>query len=79
MMRQLIVEKNRLFEEQESGALETMIQINREFDVLMKKAVDDLSRTPAFLSDVQKSILECREIESQAFHRLSSIMDTPKI
>jgi hypothetical protein len=78
-MRQLIVEKNRLFEEQEPGALNEMLQINREFDVLMKKAVDDLNRAPAFLSDVQRSILRCHEMESQAFHRLSGIMDTSKI
>ena len=49
-MRQLIVEKNRLFEEQEPGALETMMQINHEFDELMTKAVEDLKRSPAFLS-----------------------------
>ena len=72
-MRQLIVEKNRLFEEQEPGALNAMLQINREFDVLMTRAVDDLIRPPAFLYDVQKSILRCHEIESQAFQRLSSI------
>jgi hypothetical protein len=78
-MRQLIVEKNRLFEEQEPGALDAMLQINREFDVLMTRAVDDLTRPLAFLYDVQKSILECHEIESQAFQRLSSIMDKPKI
>ena len=72
-MRQLIVEKNRLFEEQEPGALDAMIQIDREFDVLMAKAVEDLSRPPAFLSDVQRSILRCHEVESQAFQELSSI------
>jgi len=72
-MRQLIVEKNRLFEEQEPGALNAMLQINREFDVLMTRAVDDLIRPPTFLYDVQKSILRCHEIESQAFQRLSSI------
>jgi hypothetical protein len=78
-MRQLIVEKNRLFEEQEPGALKAMLQINREFDVLMKKAVDDLSRPPAFLADVQRSILRCRDIESQAFQSLSNIVDKPKV
>jgi hypothetical protein len=78
-MRQLMFEKNRLFEEQGRGTLEAMIQINREFDALMIKAVEDLSRSPAFLSDVQRSILRCREIEGQAFQRLSSIMDKPEI
>ena len=78
-MRQLIIEKNRLFEEQGPGALDTMMRINHELDELMAKAVEDLKRAPAFLSDVQKSILRCRDIESQAFQRLSSIIDKPKI
>jgi hypothetical protein len=78
-MRQLIVEKNRLFEEQEPGALKAMIQIDREFDDLMKKAVDDLSHPPAFLADVQRSILRCRDIESQAFQSLTNIVDKPKV
>jgi hypothetical protein len=73
-MRELIVEKNRLFEEQEPGALKAMLEINREFDALMRKAIADLSRPPAFLSDVQQSILSCRDIESQAFQRLSGII-----
>lgn len=73
-MRQLILEKNRLFEEQEPGTLDGMARINHELDGLMIKAVEDLRRSPAFLSDVQKSILRCHEIESQAFQRLSSII-----
>jgi hypothetical protein len=72
-MRQLIVEKNRLFEEQEPGALDDMARINHELDDLMTKAVEDLKRLPAFLSDVQKSILRCHDVESQAFQRLSSL------
>jgi len=72
-MRQLIFEKNRLFEEQEPGALDAMLKINRELDALMTRAVQDLSRPPAFLPDVQRSILRCHEVESQAFQRLSSI------
>lgn len=77
-MRQLIIQKNRLFEEQEPGALDAMMRINHEFDVLMKEAVEDLKKPPTFLSNVQKSILRCRDIESQAFQRLSSIMDEAK-
>jgi hypothetical protein len=78
-MRQLMVEKNRLFEEQEPGALDGMAKINHEFDDLMAKAVEDLKRTPVFLSDVQKSILKCHDLESQAFQRLSSIFLTSSI
>jgi len=73
-MRKLMLEKNRLFEEQESGALPAMRKINRELDRLMAKAVEDLERTPTFLADVQQSILKCYEIEKKAFQTLSSII-----
>jgi hypothetical protein len=71
-MRELMLEKNRLFEEQGPAALGAMNKINDEFNLLMSKAVDDLKRPPAFLADVQRSILKCREIESKAFQRLST-------
>ena len=73
-MRELMLGKNRLFEEQEPGVLPTMIKINRELDSLMAKAVEDLERTPTFLTDVQQSIVKCYEIEKKAFQTLSSII-----
>ena len=76
-MRQLMIEKNKLFEEQEPGTIDAMTKINREFDCLMIKAVEDLKKPPAFLADVQKSILKCRDMESQAFQKLSGIMGGP--
>jgi hypothetical protein len=72
--RELIVEKNRLFEEQGPGALEAMREINGELDDLMGKAVEDLRRTPTFLADVQRSILKCYEVEKKAFNTLSSVI-----
>lgn len=65
--------KNRLFEEQAPGALDGMIKINGQLDELMGKAVEDLARPPAFLADVQQSILRCYEIEREAFQKLSSV------
>ncbi|MCX6010145.1 MAG: hypothetical protein NTW48_08985 [Chloroflexi bacterium] len=41
---------------------------------VLKKAVEDLERTPTFLADVQQSILKCYEIEKKAFQTLSSII-----
>jgi len=70
-MRQLMFEKNRLFEEQEPGALDAMIKINGELDELMPKAVEDLRRPPVFLADVQQSISKCYDIERRAFQKLS--------
>ena len=73
-MRELMFEKNRLFEEQEPGALQKMRKINEELDRLMVKAVEDLEQTPAFLADVQQSILKCYEIEKKAFQTLDSVI-----
>jgi hypothetical protein len=72
--RQLIVERNRLFEEQKPGALEAMRKTNEELDELMGKAVEDLQKAPTFLADVQTSILKCYEIEKIAFNTLSGIV-----
>ena len=68
-------EKNRLFEEQEPGALTAMRQINEELDELMGKAVEDLKEPPAFLYDVQRSILKCLQIEKKAFQTLGGIIN----
>jgi len=73
-IRELMWEKNRLFEEQEPGALETMRKINVEMDNLMSQAVKDLEKAPELLYDVKQSILKCLKIESEAFQRLSRII-----
>ena len=73
--RELIVQKNKLFEEQEPGALEAMRKINGELDELMGKAVEDLQKPPIFLADVQQSILKCYEIEKNAFNTLSRVIN----
>ena len=73
-MRELMWEKNRLFEEQGPGALAAMQKINAKLDNLMGRAVKDLEEPPEFLSDVQQSILKCLNIEKKAFQELSSIV-----
>ena len=72
--RELIVQKNKLFEDQGPGALEAMRKINGELDELMGKAVEDLQKPPIFLGDVQQSILKCYEIEKKALNTLSSVI-----
>jgi len=72
--RELMIEKNRLFENQGSGALESMRNINSELDELKGKAAKDLEKTPAFLYDVKQSILKCIQIEKKAFQTLGSII-----
>jgi hypothetical protein len=73
-MKGLMFEKNELFEEQAPGALEGRIKINGQLDELMATAVEDLTRPPAFLADVQQNILRCYEIERKAFQKLSNVI-----
>ena len=72
--RELMIEKNRLFEDQGPGTLEAMRKINRELDKLMSKAIEDLEKTPTFLADVQQNILKCYQIEKKAFQLLDTII-----
>jgi len=71
-IRELIIEKNRIFEEQRLGALDAMIKINAQLDELMAKATEDLKRPATFLSDVQQNVLRCHQIETKVFHKLSA-------
>ena len=73
-MRELMWEKNRLFEEQGPGVLAAMRQINGESDKLMNQAVKDLEKTPEFLSEVRQNIIKCLQIEIKAFQTLDSII-----
>lgn len=75
-IRELSLRKNKIFEEQKSGALENMLKINNEVDDLMKKAAGDLRERnlAPLLSDLQQKILECYEIERKAFETLNSVI-----
>lgn len=73
-IRELLIEKNGLFEEQGPGDVSEMRQINRKLGKLMRDAVADVSNPLPFFSDVQQQILKCREIEGGAFQKLSSLM-----
>ena len=51
-----------------------MIKINDQLDESIGRAVEDLTRPPVFLADVQQSILICYEIERKAFQKYSVII-----
>ncbi len=71
-IRELLVAKNRFFEEQEPGALEAMIRINQQLGDLTGKALEDLRNPPTFLADVQQSIVRCCQIERTALEKLAA-------
>lgn len=73
-IRELLVEKNRLSEEQEPGSLEAMLAINRRIEELARSAIADLTKYPDFLTDVQRNIIKCYQIESKVFEKLATII-----
>ncbi len=76
--RELLVEKNRVFEEQPPDSLTLMKKTNDELEFLQTRvddeASEDLQKVPEFLVDVKQSILRCYETEKKAFQKLSSII-----
>ncbi|MFQ6052228.1 MAG: BtrH N-terminal domain-containing protein [Candidatus Hydrothermarchaeota archaeon] len=76
-IRELSIEKNRIFEEQKPRALDKIKKINVQLDGLMKKAEEDLQEKDLtlLLADLQEKISECYEIEKKAFERLNEIVE----
>ena len=54
-----------------------MTKINEQIDELMIKAVAELNKASVYLVDIQKSISNCYEIESEAFQRLHNVIALP--
>ena len=75
-IRELTIEKNRIFEEYGQDGLEKMKNINIELNDLMKKAVDELQKrdTAPLLKDMGQKIIECYQIEEIAFGRLKEVV-----
>ncbi len=72
-IRELSFEKNRIFEEQKTGALERMRNINIELDNLMKEAEKDLQKKEltSLLDNLKYKILKCYAIEEKALQMLT--------
>lgn len=80
-IRELVVEKNRIFEEQGPGALERMREISEEIDeqLISKKVAEEFEGLveediALILAGLQQKILECYEIEDKAFRALSEVI-----
>jgi uncharacterized protein YaaW (UPF0174 family) len=72
-IRELTIEKNNLFEQQQPQALEKMQQINQQFEVLMKKTAQEIEqKNPAQLAtELKQKILRCCEVEERALKKLN--------
>jgi hypothetical protein len=82
-IRELMVESNRIFEEQEMNALEKMKIIGMELNEIMSLASQELSskkrEVMGLLKDLQDGIQKCSEKEQEAFKVLEKVMKERKI
>jgi len=76
--RELMIEKNRLFEEQPPGFLESIKKTNGELEFLQTRMNEEmgaeLENAPEFLLDAKQFILKCYKLEKQAFQKLDGIV-----
>jgi hypothetical protein len=82
-IRELMIENNRIFEEQELSALEKMKKIGMELNETMGFASQELSskkrEVMELLKDLQERIQKCSEKEYEAFKVLEKVMKERKI
>jgi hypothetical protein len=82
-IRELMIENNRIFEEQELSALEKMKKIGMELNETMGFASQELSskkrEVMELLKDLQERIQKCSEKEHEAFKVLEKVMKERKI
>lgn len=73
-VRVLTIEKNRIFEDQKPNAMSEMKKISKLLDIDIKQAIKEVQDrkgdTNTILNNLHKKILECRDVENQAFERL---------
>jgi hypothetical protein len=72
-MRELMIERNTVFEQWGDEALRDMQVTTQKIDKLTPQAIKETGKAPDFLKDVRNNILKCIEIESRAFRILSSV------
>jgi hypothetical protein len=82
-IRELMIENNRIFEEQEINALEKMKRIGMELNETMGLASQELlsknREVMGLLKDLQDSIQKCSEKEEEAFKALEKAMHEKKV
>ncbi len=68
--REILWEKDRVFLAQEPGALERLLELNRELDGMIDDVLAEVGQAPHFLPAVQQEILRLYEIEKEAVQSL---------
>lgn len=76
--RQLLLEKNRVFERQERGALERMRQINHRLDAILAEVKSafplEAAGASALLEDLSRRVQALHHLEQEAITNLNSCM-----
>lgn len=79
-VRELMINKNRIFEEQKANVMPEMKKISKLLDNDIKRAIKEIqdrkSDTSTILNNLHKKILECRKVERQAFERLNETINS---
>jgi hypothetical protein len=82
-IRELMIDNNRIFEEQERNAIEKMTRIRMELNDIMDFACKELSsknrEVMELLKDLQDGIQKCSEKEQEAFMALEKVMHERKV
>jgi hypothetical protein len=82
-IRELMIDNNRIFEEQEINALDKMKRIGMELNDIMDLASKELSNknreVMELLKDLQDGIRKCSEKEEEAFKALEKVMHERKV
>lgn len=72
-IRDLMEEKNRVFEEGEPDALERMLGIESRIRHLQEHVEEDLQHAATIVDNMRQLILKCEKIESEAIHSLAEL------
>lgn len=73
-VRELLIEKNKFFEEQGSFALDKMRKISEKLKSLEKKMEYDLKQASKIVEEMRERILKCYEVENKTFQELTKII-----
>jgi hypothetical protein len=78
-MRELMLEKNRVFEQEDFSSFPRLLELNREMEPLMHLAAKELDENSGgqrddLLKGLQRKILELYEIEKQAAQKMESLV-----
>lgn len=71
--RELILEQNRIGEEQPRGATEKLQAINQEFESQINDILAEVADAPKFLPFVQEQILQLYQVEREAIELLQNV------